>query len=68
MAIHIGRREFIATLGGAATCPLAAAFALAPAVSRPAPAQGWPARPARIVVPYAPTLLISSVQTLKPSR
>jgi hypothetical protein len=24
MAIHIGRREFIATLGGAATCPLVA--------------------------------------------
>ena len=54
MAIHIGRREFIATLGGAATCPLAAAFAFAPAVSRPALAQGWPARPVRIVVPYAP--------------
>jgi tripartite-type tricarboxylate transporter receptor subunit TctC len=54
MAIHIGRREFIATLGGAATCPLAAAFALTPAVSRPALAQGWPARPVRIVVPYAP--------------
>ncbi len=54
MAIHIGRREFIATLGGAATCPLAAAFAFAPAVSCPALAQGWPARPVRIVVPYAP--------------
>jgi tripartite-type tricarboxylate transporter receptor subunit TctC len=54
MAIHFGRREFIATLGGAATCPLAAAFALTPAVSRPALAQGWPARPVRIVVPYAP--------------
>ena len=54
MAIHIGRREFIAMLGGAATCPLAAAFALTPAVSRPALAQGWPGRPVRIVVPYAP--------------
>jgi tripartite-type tricarboxylate transporter receptor subunit TctC len=54
MAIHFGRREFIATLGGAATCPLAAAFALTPAVSRPALAQGGPARPVRIVVPYAP--------------
>jgi tripartite-type tricarboxylate transporter receptor subunit TctC len=54
MVIHIGRREFIITLSGAATCPLAAAIALAPAVSRPALAQGWPARPVRIVVPYAP--------------
>ena len=54
MASHIGRRKFLATLGGAATCPLAAAFALPPAVSRPALAQGWPARPVRIVVPYAP--------------
>jgi len=54
MVIHIGRREFIVTLSGAATCPLAAAIALAPAVSRPALAQGWPARPVRIVVPYAP--------------
>ena len=54
MTIYIRRREFMATLGGAATWPLAAAFALAPAVSRPALAQGWPARPVRIVVPYAP--------------
>ncbi len=54
MASHIDRREFIAMLGGAATCPLAAALALAPAVIRPALAQGWPGRPARIVVPYAP--------------
>jgi tripartite-type tricarboxylate transporter receptor subunit TctC len=54
MAIYIRRREFIVTLGSAVTCPLAAAFALAPAVSRPALAQGWPARPVRIVVPYAP--------------
>jgi tripartite-type tricarboxylate transporter receptor subunit TctC len=54
MAIYIRRKEFIATLGGAATCPLAAAFALTSAVSRPALAQGWPARPVRIVVPYAP--------------
>jgi len=54
MAIHIGRRKFIATLGSAAAWPLATAFALAPAVSRPALAQGWPARPVRIVVPYAP--------------
>src|ERR1700724_1057459 len=54
MAIHIGRREFIARLGGAAACPPAAAFTLAPAVSRPALAQGWPARPVRIIVPYAP--------------
>jgi tripartite-type tricarboxylate transporter receptor subunit TctC len=54
MAIYIRRREFIVTLGSAVTCPLAAAFALAPAVSRPALARGWPARPVRIVVPYAP--------------
>ena len=55
MAIHIDRREFIATVGGAAAArPLAAAFALATAVSRPAVAQDWPARPVRIVVPYAP--------------
>jgi hypothetical protein len=54
MAIYVRRREFIATLGGAATCQLAAAFALAPTASRRALAQGWPARPVRIVVPYAP--------------
>ena len=48
------RRDFITLLGRAATCQLSAAFALAPAVSRPAPAQGWPAHPVRIVVPYAP--------------
>jgi tripartite-type tricarboxylate transporter receptor subunit TctC len=54
MAIYIRRREFIVTLGSAVTCPLAAAFALAPAVSSPALAQGWPASPVRIVVPYAP--------------
>ena len=54
MTIYIRRREVIATLGGAATCALAPAFALAPAVSHPALAQGWPAHPVRIVVPYAP--------------
>jgi tripartite-type tricarboxylate transporter receptor subunit TctC len=54
MAIYIGRREFITGLGRAATCPLAAAFTVVPPVSRPALAQGWPARPVRIVVPYAP--------------
>src|SRR5262249_36038542 len=46
MAIHIDRREFIATVGGAAAArPLAAAFALGTTVSRPAVAQDWPARP-----------------------
>ena len=54
MTIYIRRREVIATLGGAATCALAPALALAPAVIRPALAQGWPGRPVRIVVPYAP--------------
>jgi tripartite-type tricarboxylate transporter receptor subunit TctC len=48
------RRAFITLLGGAATRPLAAAFALTPTASRRALAQGWPARPVRIVVPYAP--------------
>jgi tripartite-type tricarboxylate transporter receptor subunit TctC len=48
------RRDFITLLRRAATYQLAAAFALAPAVSRPALAQGWPAHPVRIVVPYAP--------------
>src|SRR6516225_1417839 len=54
MTIHIGRREFIARLGRAATYPLAAAFTLAPGASRSALAQDWPSRPVRIVVPYAP--------------
>src|SRR5262244_4169601 len=55
MASYIGRRELLAAVGGATVAwPLAAAFALATAVSRPALAQDWPARPVRIVVPYAP--------------
>ena len=48
------RRDFITLLRRAATYQLAAAFALAPAVSRPALAEGWPVHPVRIVVPYAP--------------
>ena len=54
MPVIVARRELMAALGAAAAWPLAAAFALAPAVSRPALAQDWPARPVRIVVPYAP--------------
>src|SRR5262249_29787725 len=55
MASYIGRRELLAAVGGATVAwPLAAAFALATGVSRPALAQDWPARPVRIVVPYAP--------------
>src|SRR6516225_9115035 len=44
-AIIIDRRRLVA---------LAATFALAPAVSRPALAQAWPTHPVRVVVPYAP--------------
>jgi tripartite-type tricarboxylate transporter receptor subunit TctC len=54
MPVRIGRRALVAALGGVATWPLGAAFALVPGVSRPALAQGWPARPVRVVVPYAP--------------
>jgi tripartite-type tricarboxylate transporter receptor subunit TctC len=54
MSIQIQRREFIVTLGGAATCPLAAAFALTFAVGRPAPAQNWPQRPLRFIVAFGP--------------
>src|SRR6516165_7755660 len=42
-AIIIDRRRLVA-----------ATFALAPAVNRPTFAQAWPARPVRVVVPYAP--------------
>jgi tripartite-type tricarboxylate transporter receptor subunit TctC len=45
MPVTIRRRELITALGGAATWAL-----LAPRVL----AEGWPARPVRIVVPYAP--------------
>ena len=54
MPVIVARRELMVALGAAAAWPLAAAFALAPAVSCPALAQGWPARSVRIVVPYAP--------------
>ena len=43
-AIVIDRRRLVA---------LAAAFALAPAVTRPALAQAWPSRAVRLVVPFA---------------
>jgi tripartite-type tricarboxylate transporter receptor subunit TctC len=54
MPVIVARRELMAALGAAAAWPLASTFALAPALSRPALAQDWPARPVRIVVPYAP--------------
>ena len=41
MAIHMGRREFIATLGGAAAWPLTAH------------AQSYPSRPITIIDPFA---------------
>jgi hypothetical protein len=43
MASHIGRRKFLATLGGAAALP---------AISRIAWAQAYPARPVRIIVGF----------------
>jgi tripartite-type tricarboxylate transporter receptor subunit TctC len=43
MASYLGRRKFLATLGGAAALP---------AVSRIARAQAYPSRPVRIIVPF----------------
>jgi tripartite-type tricarboxylate transporter receptor subunit TctC len=54
MPVIVARRELMAALGAAAAWPFAAVLAFAPTVSRPALAQGWPIRPVRIVVPYAP--------------
>jgi len=45
MPVTIRRRELITAIGSAATWTF---------VASPALAQGWPARPVRIVVPYAP--------------
>ena len=54
MPVTIRRRELLTAIGSAATWSFVAAYALAPAASRPALAQGWPVRPVRIIVPYAP--------------
>src|SRR5262249_7918339 len=67
MASYIGRRKFLATLGGAAAWPLAAVklprrnflhlavgAAALPAVSRIAWTQAYPSRPVRLIVPLGP--------------
>src|SRR5262249_7034053 len=67
MASYIGRREFVATLGGAAAWPLAAVklprrnflhlaagAAALPAFARIAWAQAYPTRPVRLIVPVGP--------------
>jgi tripartite-type tricarboxylate transporter receptor subunit TctC len=54
MAIYIRRHELLFGGGAAAAWLLVAEFLLAPSTTSSALAQGWPARPVRIVVPYAP--------------